>query len=180
MRIYSDDIGLKFVIEKCAMLIMKSGKRHMTEGIKSRKIENVRRKRNRIRNFCSCFAWVLKGLVPFYDMIFVRYWKLRQRRNRVKDIRDFSPEETMDNSITEFKYCPEKGITFPSYFRRYADLYKKEMEKLDRRKKIWLILPKHGTNEKNKFRNFEIPRETDDISFEKKRIFCRIFFCERN
>ena len=29
--IYSQDIGMKFSIEKCAMLIMKSGKQHMTE-----------------------------------------------------------------------------------------------------------------------------------------------------
>ena len=32
-RIYSQDIGVEFCIEKCAMLVMKSGKRHMTEGI---------------------------------------------------------------------------------------------------------------------------------------------------
>ena len=33
MRIYSDDIGMEFGIEKCAMLIMKNGKRRMIEGI---------------------------------------------------------------------------------------------------------------------------------------------------
>ena len=33
MSIYSQDIGTEFVIEKCAMLIMKSGKRQITEGI---------------------------------------------------------------------------------------------------------------------------------------------------
>ena len=32
-RIYSQDIGMEFGIEKCAMLIMKSGKRHMTDGM---------------------------------------------------------------------------------------------------------------------------------------------------
>ena len=30
VRIYSQDIGMEFGIEKCTMLIMKSGKRHMT------------------------------------------------------------------------------------------------------------------------------------------------------
>ena len=34
VRIYSYDAGMEFGIEKCAMLVMKSGKRHMTEGIK--------------------------------------------------------------------------------------------------------------------------------------------------
>ena len=34
VRIYSQDIGMEFSIEKCAMLDMKKGKRHMTDGIK--------------------------------------------------------------------------------------------------------------------------------------------------
>ena len=33
VRIYSQDIGMEFGIEKCAMLVMKSGKRHTTDGI---------------------------------------------------------------------------------------------------------------------------------------------------
>ena len=33
IRIYSKDIGMKFVIEKCAMLIMRSGKRQIKERI---------------------------------------------------------------------------------------------------------------------------------------------------
>ena len=33
VRIYSDETGIEFDIEKCAMLIMKSGKRQMMEGI---------------------------------------------------------------------------------------------------------------------------------------------------
>ena len=31
VRIYSQDIGMEFGIEKCAMLVIKSGKRHMTD-----------------------------------------------------------------------------------------------------------------------------------------------------
>ena len=33
VRIYSQDIGMEFGIEKCAMLVMKSGKRHLTNGM---------------------------------------------------------------------------------------------------------------------------------------------------
>ena len=33
VRIYSRDIGMEFGIEKCALLVMKSGKRHLTDGI---------------------------------------------------------------------------------------------------------------------------------------------------
>ena len=32
VRICSQDIGMEFGIEKCAMLVMKSGKRHLTDG----------------------------------------------------------------------------------------------------------------------------------------------------
>ena len=33
VRIYSREIGMKFGIEKCAMLVMKSCKRHQIDGI---------------------------------------------------------------------------------------------------------------------------------------------------
>ena len=33
VRIYSQDIGIEFGIEKCAMLVIKSGKRHLTDGM---------------------------------------------------------------------------------------------------------------------------------------------------
>ena len=32
VRIYSQDIGMEYGIGKCAMQVMKSGKRHMTDG----------------------------------------------------------------------------------------------------------------------------------------------------
>ncbi len=42
VRIYSQDIRMEFRIEKCAMLVMKSGKRHMTDGMKLRNISEER------------------------------------------------------------------------------------------------------------------------------------------
>ena len=33
VRIYIQDIGMEFGIEKCAMLVIKSGKRHLTDGM---------------------------------------------------------------------------------------------------------------------------------------------------
>ena len=33
IRIYSQDIGMEFGIERCALLFMKSGKQHVTDGI---------------------------------------------------------------------------------------------------------------------------------------------------
>ena len=42
VRIYSQDIGMEFGIEKCAMLVMKSGKRHMTGGMELPNHDRIR------------------------------------------------------------------------------------------------------------------------------------------
>ena len=42
VRIYSQDIGMEFGIEKCAMLVMKSGKRHMTDEMELPNRDNIR------------------------------------------------------------------------------------------------------------------------------------------
>ena len=41
-RMYSQDIGMEFDIEKCTILKMKSGKRHMTEGMELSYPEKIR------------------------------------------------------------------------------------------------------------------------------------------
>ena len=42
VRIFNQDIGMEFGKEKCAMLIMSNGKRHMTKGIKLPNQEKIR------------------------------------------------------------------------------------------------------------------------------------------
>ena len=42
VRIYSQDIGMDFGIEKCAMLVVKSGKRHLTDGIELPNQDKIR------------------------------------------------------------------------------------------------------------------------------------------
>ena len=42
VRIYSQDIGMEFGIKKCAMLVMKSGKRHMTDGMELPNHDKIR------------------------------------------------------------------------------------------------------------------------------------------
>ena len=41
VRIYSHDIGMEFGIEKCSMLIMKSGKWHLMEGMELQNQEKI-------------------------------------------------------------------------------------------------------------------------------------------
>ena len=42
VRIYSQDIGMEFGIEKCAMLVMKSGKRYITDGMEPSNQDKIR------------------------------------------------------------------------------------------------------------------------------------------
>ena len=42
IRIYSQDLGMEFDIEKCAMLVMKSGKRHLTDGMELPSQDKIR------------------------------------------------------------------------------------------------------------------------------------------
>ena len=42
VRIYSRDIGMEFGIEKCAMLVMKSSKRHLTDGMELPNQDKIR------------------------------------------------------------------------------------------------------------------------------------------
>ena len=42
VRIYSPDIGMEFGKEKCAILVMKSGKRHMTDGMEQPNHDKIR------------------------------------------------------------------------------------------------------------------------------------------
>ena len=40
--IYSENIGMEFGMEKCAMLVMKSGKRHRTDGMELPNQDKIR------------------------------------------------------------------------------------------------------------------------------------------
>ena len=42
VTIYCQDIGMEFGIEKCAMLVMKSGKRHLTDGMELLNQDKIR------------------------------------------------------------------------------------------------------------------------------------------
>ena len=58
VRIYSQDIGMEFVIEKCVMLVMKSCKRHRTDGIK---LPNQNKIRTLGENETYKYLWILEA-----------------------------------------------------------------------------------------------------------------------
>ena len=43
VRIYSQDVGMEIGIEKCTTLVMKSGKRHITDGMELPNQDKIRR-----------------------------------------------------------------------------------------------------------------------------------------
>ena len=42
VRIYNQDVGMEFGVEKCAMLVMKCGKRRLTDAMKLRHQDKIR------------------------------------------------------------------------------------------------------------------------------------------
>ena len=60
VRIYSQDLGKEFGIEKCVMLIMKSGKRHLMEGVELLNqvvIRMVRKKKGNLKLLEDIGSW---------------------------------------------------------------------------------------------------------------------------
>lgn len=88
----------------------------------------------------------------------------------------FFSAEGIANSLSEFKYDPEKGDTFPAYYRRFETIFTKRCEKWLDEKKITLLLQKMGTEENTKFTNLILPKKPEEISFsETVKILCVIF-----
>ena len=67
IRIHSQDIGMEFGIEKCALLVMKSGKRHLTDGLE---LPNQGKIRTLAENETYCDGKFFK--IPKRDFIFAR------------------------------------------------------------------------------------------------------------
>lgn len=89
---------------------------------------------------------------------------------------DFFSAEGTANSLAEFKYDPERGDTFPAYYRRFETIFTKRCEKWSDEEKITLLLQKLGTEENTKFTNLILPKKPEDISFsETVEILCSIF-----
>ena len=80
VRIYSQDIGMEFGIEKCAMLVIKSGKRHMTDGMKLPNHDRIRMlEENETYKYLAILETDTIKQVEMKDMIRKKY--LRRTRN---------------------------------------------------------------------------------------------------
>ena len=96
VRMYSPDIGMEFGIEKYAMLVMKSGKRHMTDGMELPNHDELRmlgRKRK------TTNTWVSWRLTPSNKS----KWKTRSEKNISGELENYSrpntPTETSSKEL---------------------------------------------------------------------------------
>ena len=79
VRIYSQGIGMEFGIEKCAMLAMKSGKRHMTDGMELPNHDRIRmHEENETYKYLGILEADTIKQVQMKDMIRIEY--LRKTR----------------------------------------------------------------------------------------------------
>lgn len=74
--------------------------------------------------------------------------------------------ESLANSILEFSYDPENGITFDSWYSRYKDLFDLDCKNLVEGEKVRLLLRKLNTIEHEKYVNFILPKQPREIKFD--------------
>ena len=94
-------------------------------------------------------------------------------------VNSYFSAEGIANSITEFKFDPDEGITFPAYFRRFESIFEKKCQSWSDEQKVILVLQKLGTDENNKYTNFVLPRKASDIPFKETIEILSSIFGER-
>ncbi|XP_050077223.1 uncharacterized protein LOC126564264 [Anopheles maculipalpis] len=75
--------------------------------------------------------------------------------------------EALAGNISEFRYDPEAGVTFESWYTRYKDLFREDASRLDDAAKVRLLGRKLGTAEHARFSNFILPRAPRDLCFNE-------------
>lgn len=99
---------------------------------------------------------------------------------RTMESSNYFTAEGIANSITEFVYDPENGITFQAYFRRFETIFNKRCETWSDEQKVGLLLQKLGPNESTKYTNLLLPRKPDEVSFQETIKTLTSMFGERS
>ena len=109
VRIYNQDIGMEFGIEKCAMLVMKSGKWHMTDGMNYQ----ITTKLERSEKMKPTNTWVSWRLTPSNKC----KWRIRSKKNISGELENYSRQnsraETSSKELIS-GLCPSLDIRDPS------------------------------------------------------------------
>ena len=131
-RIYSQDIGIEFGIEKCAMLVMKSGKRHRTDGIE---LPNQDKIRTLGENDAYKYLGILEAdtikQVEMKDIIQKEY--LRRTRKIL---------ETKLSSRNHFKGIDTWALLLVRYSGPFLKWTKDELKQMDQRTRKLMTMHK--------------------------------------
>ena len=132
VRIYSQDIGMEFGIEKCAMLVMQSGKRHKTDG---RELPN----RDKIRTLGENETYKYLGNLEA-DTIKQVQIKDKIRKEYIRRIR-----KLLETKL--FSRNPMKGInTWAVFLVRYSGPFLKwardKLKRMDQRTRKLMTIHK--------------------------------------
>ena len=102
VRIYSQDIGMEFAIEKCAMLVMGSGKRHITEGVE---LPN-----QVIRTPGEKETYKYLGILEAYTIK-----QLKMKEKKLKSVSQKSHKSTRDKTLLQEPYQRDKYLGCPPH-----------------------------------------------------------------
>ena len=94
VRIYNQDIGTEFGLEKCAMLVMKSGKRQMTDGMEPPNHDRFRTlEENETYKYLGIFEADTIKQMQMKDMIRKEYLRRTQKLLETKPPAEISSKE---------------------------------------------------------------------------------------
>ncbi|CAH8498716.1 unnamed protein product, partial [Dicrocoelium dendriticum] len=79
-------------------------------------------------------------------------------------------------SITEFIFDEPNGVTFESWFKKYEDIFRIELEAQDDAWKVRLLLRKLGAVEHERYTNFVLPKNPRDFRFDETVTILKTIF----
>lgn len=74
--------------------------------------------------------------------------------------------EALANSISEFSFDPENGLTFDRWYSKYEDSFLRDGENLEDAAKVRLLLRKLSVTVHDKYQHFILPKHPREFSFE--------------
>ena len=132
VRIYSQDIGMEFGIEKWAMLVMKSGKRHMTDGMELLNHDRIRTlEENETYKYLGILEADTIKQVQMKDMIRKEY--LRRTRKLV---------ETKLSSRNLIKGINTWAVPLVRYSGPFLKWTREELKQMDQRTRKLITMHK--------------------------------------
>ena len=132
VRIYSRDIGMKFGIEKCAMLVMKSGKRQMTDGME---LPN----KDKIKSLAENETYKYLGIL---DADTIKQAEMKEKIQKEYLRRTRKLHETKLNSRDLIKGMNTWAVPLVRYSGPYLKWTREELKQMDQRTKKLMTMHK--------------------------------------